>query len=150
MRCVFTKSLKAPSLPSGLFDLAAITPKELLCFPETTLSFIEQQQFDPKKKDAEIVITNSPFIVSCFRAIDVLVENDNGELLPPIEETYGAGFDVLLKQLNNIKSLLPQVAVDDIREQLSQGDDSKALAYILTMGLSMEQAYLKRKLAPSS
>lgn len=148
MKCIFTKNLEVPTLPNGLAGMDVIDSLDTLCFPETTMSMIQQREFNKHDYDEAIVITNSPFIVACFHAVDVLVERDDGGLEAPIEETYGAGFDVLMKQLNGIKSMIPQVVVEEIRAHLDMGD-SNALAYLEHIGLSMEKAYLLRKLQPN-
>lgn len=147
MKCIFTKTLNAPKLPKCMNEL------NILSFPEASLSMVEQQLFNPIDYTEDAVITNSPFIASCFRKEDVLIHvADDGthgdDYFMPSFETYGAGFDVLLKQLNNIKTLLPQVVVDEMRLHLN-GDDTTALEYMETLGSSMERAYLTRKLQPT-
>ena len=117
-----------------------------------------QREFNPSNHHHDVVITNSPFIVACFRKEDVFLYDDSVQSLTvPDFETYGAGFDVLMKQLHGIQSLLPQLVVDEIRTNLKYSDgtvtkdeaDARTLTLINTMGLSMEKAYLLRKLAPN-
>jgi hypothetical protein len=144
MKCLFTKNLITPNtLPNQWNTLNGIE------FPEKNMSLIEQREFDPKNYNDDFVITNSPFIVSCFRSINILILNDNNEYTYPDSEIYGASFDVLLKQLNGLKSLLPNIVVEDIRMHLKE-EDSVALEYIKSIGLSSEQAYLIRKLQPKN
>lgn len=140
MKCIFTKHLTVPSsMPNGV----------AYKFPEKELSLIEQREFDKHAyQGIEYVLTNSPFIVACFHAQDVLVYDDEADTFcPPNSETYGASFEVLMKQLNDIKSSLPQVVVDEVRAHLKMGD-SNALAFVEHLGSSAEKAYLLRKLQP--
>ncbi len=61
-------------------------------------------------------------------------------------ETYGSSFDVLIKDLFGLQSLISQSVINEIREQLNKGDDH-ALEWIENnLGLSAEKAYLTRKL----
>lgn len=39
-------------------------------------------------------------------------------------ETYGASFDVLIKDLFDLRSLISQSVIDEIRVQLKQGNDT--------------------------
>jgi hypothetical protein len=143
MKCLFTKTLVIPkSLPSQLKDLKFID------FPEKNMSIIEQRNFNPKDYDNyDYVITNCPFIVSCFRAVNVVIF-DNDEYTSPNCETYGSCFEVLSKTLNGFTSMLPQLVVDDIKIQLEK-DKEIALEYITNIGDSMDKAYLLRKLDPN-
>jgi hypothetical protein len=62
-------------------------------------------------------------------------------------ETYGASFDVLIKDLFELRSLISQSVVDEIREQLKNGDDQAKEWIEKNLGLSAEKAYLIRKLS---
>ena len=62
-------------------------------------------------------------------------------------ETYGSSFDVLIKDLFGLHSLISQSVINEIRKQLNKGDEH-ALAWIESnLGLSPEKAYLIRKLS---
>jgi hypothetical protein len=143
MHCIFVNSLIAPQiLPDYLSD------KNGLNFPEKRTSMVEQRQFNPAKtgENYDYVITNSPFIVGCFRAINVSIyDAEKNEFSPPIGETYGGSFDVLLKQMNQLKSLLPQIVVDDIRLALD-GDPKAAISHLNSFAPSSERAYLLHRL----
>ena len=62
-------------------------------------------------------------------------------------ETYGASFDVLIKDLFELRSLISQSVVDEIREQLKLGDGHAKEWIENNLGLSAERAYLLRKLS---
>ncbi|WP_067222754.1 hypothetical protein [Marinomonas gallaica] len=62
-------------------------------------------------------------------------------------ETYGASFDVLIKDLFDLRSLISQSVIDEIREQLKHGDDHSREWIEANLGLSAEKAYLIRKLS---
>ncbi len=66
-------------------------------------------------------------------------------------QTYGASFDVLIKEYFNLKSLISQTVVEDIKTHLPKGDsqEEKETARVWlneNLGESMEKAYLLRKL----
>lgn len=100
---------------------------------------------------AELFIsTHSPFMISSFKKENVLMfERSNNDVIsmrPVDNETYGASFDVLIKELFNLRSLISQSVIDEIRKQLEKGD-SEAYEWIKSnLGLSPERAYLLRKL----
>ena len=143
MHCIFVNSLTAPlSLPENLTD------KKGLYFPEKSTSMVEQSAFIPEKmgKTYDFVITNSPLIVGCFRADNVSVyDAEQDRYQPPVGETYGGSFDVLLKQMNKMNSLLPKVVVEDIRQVLN-GDPEAAITHLESFAPSGEKAYLLRQL----
>ena len=80
------------------------------------------------------------------------IENSNKiEMTPVREQTYGASFDVLIKQHFGLRSLVSQTVVQNIKEHLPSDDDPEkrvaARRWIEgNLGESMEKAYLLRKL----
>jgi len=62
-------------------------------------------------------------------------------------ETYGASFDVLIKDLFDLRSLISQSVIDEIREQLKHDDEHAKKWIEANLGLSAEKAYLIRKLS---
>lgn len=97
--------------------------------------------------------THSPFLVSSLHRNDVFKFslNDNGmtSMEPVPSQTYGASFEVLIKQFFGLRSLISQTAVAEIKSILEAGDNAKAREWIETnLGDSVEKSYLLRKLQP--
>ena len=65
----------------------------------------------------------------------------------PSNETYGASFDVLIKEHFGLHSLISQSVIEEIREQLKQGDNHARQWIEAHLGKSPEKAYLMKKLA---
>ena len=66
-------------------------------------------------------------------------------------QTYGASFDVLIKEYFDLKSLISQTVVEDIKAHLPKDDSpdekERAINWLTeNIGESMEKAYLLRKL----
>ena len=96
--------------------------------------------------------THSPFLVSSLKKENVFrfERTDNVVAMWPVEsETYGASFDVLIKEFFGLKSLISQTAVDAIKQQLNNqqlNNEQKREWLENNIGDSMEKAYLLRKL----
>lgn len=132
----------------------------LLDEPETHLnpswrtyfhSYIEEA-IDSNNKNVQLLIsTHSPFMVSALKRNNVYQfrRNDSGliDMNMAQNETYGASFDVLVKDLFELRSLISQSVIDEIREQLKQGDNHAKDWIEKNLGLSAEKAYLIRKLS---
>jgi restriction system-associated AAA family ATPase len=102
-----------------------------------------------------LLSTHSPFMISSLKKSDVYrFERDNDGLIKmnrAENQTYGASFDVLIKEYFDLKSLISQTVVEDIKAHLPKGDSQeekdKARAWLNeNIGESMEKAYLLRKL----
>lgn len=99
-----------------------------------------------------LLSTHSPFLVSSLKKESVMrfERNENGVAMWPVEsETYGASFDVLIKDFFGLKSLISQTAVDDIKHQLDdqQLNNEQRIEWLKNnIGDSMEKAYLLRRL----
>ena len=98
-----------------------------------------------------LLSTHSPFMISSLKKSDVyrFERNDDGfiRMAPATEQTYGASFDVLIKQYFGLKSLISQSVISEIREKLKLSDE-EALAWINeNLGMSPEKAYFQRKLS---
>ncbi|MGP5307440.1 AAA family ATPase [Vreelandella alkaliphila] len=132
----------------------------LLDEPETHLnpswrtyfhSFVESAIGIENEKAQIFVSTHSPFMVSSLKRNNVYQfrRSDNGmiEMKVAQNETYGASFDVVIKDLFDLRSLISQSVIDEIREQLKQGDDHAKEWIEQNLGLSAEKAYLIRKLS---
>jgi predicted ATPase len=107
-------------------------------------------------KSSQIFLsTHSPFMISSLKRENVrFFERDNDGLIsmePAFSQTYGAAFDVLIKEYYGLRSLISQSVVEDIKQRLPAGNQSddafKASRWIEeNLGDSMEKAYLLRKL----
>lgn len=104
-----------------------------------------------KTKSQVLLSTHSPFMVSSLKRNNVYQfrRNENGLIAVNMaqKETYGASFDVLVKDLFELRSLISQSVIDEIREQLKQGDMHAREWIEQNLGLSAEKAYLIRKLS---
>jgi hypothetical protein len=72
-----------------------------------------------------IISTHSPFVVSGSRMGSVFKFERSGgdvELAPVQFETYGASFDMLLKNLFSIDSFIDQSAREDLQRTIQSGD----------------------------
>ena len=102
-----------------------------------------------------LLSTHSPFMISSLKKSDVyrFERDDNGfiKMNRAENQTYGASFDVLIKEYFDLKSLISQTVVEDIKAHLpkgnSQEEKDQARAWLNEhIGESMEKAYLLRKL----
>ncbi|WP_371194269.1 AAA family ATPase [Glaciecola sp. SC05] len=102
-----------------------------------------------------ILSTHSPFMISSLRKTEVyrFERNDNGLItMNQVEnQTYGASFDVLIREYFDLQSLISQTVVEDIKAHLPKNnspDEHRAAVTWITenIGESMEKAYLLRKL----
>ncbi|EJL6491101.1 AAA family ATPase [Vibrio cholerae] len=132
----------------------------LLDEPETHLnpswrtyfhSFVEDAIGNDNEKVQLFISTHSPFMVSSLKRSNVyqFSRDDSGliDMKVAQNETYGASFDVLIKDLFDLRSLISQSVIDEIREQLKQGDHHARKWIEANLGLSAEKAYLIRKLS---
>lgn len=96
--------------------------------------------------------THSPFLLSSLRNENVYLfeRNDNSITMEPVTgTTYGASFDVLIRQFFGLQSLISQTAVEDIKKHLhglGLSKEEQKLWIENNVGDSMEKAYLLRKL----
>jgi len=101
-------------------------------------------------KSQVFLSTHSPFMVSSLKCQNVYQfrRDDNGFIRMNMvqNETYGASFDVLIKELFGLRSLISQSVIEEIRKQLEQGEEHAKVWMENNLGLSAERAYLIRKL----
>ncbi|OJI56821.1 AAA family ATPase [Vibrio vulnificus] len=99
--------------------------------------------------------THSPFMVSSLKREDVMFfeRTDNGliQMKPVDSQTYGASFEVLIKNHFGLRSLISQTVVEAVKEYLPKDERPESLAAARewieeNLGDSMEKAYLLRKL----
>ena len=132
----------------------------LLDEPETHLnpswrtyfhSFVEDTIGIDNEKAQLFISTHSPFMVSSLKRNNVyqFSRSDHGliDMKMAQNETYGASFDVLIKDLFDLRSLISQSVIDEIRVQLKQGNDHAKKWIEANLGLSAEKAYLIRELS---
>lgn len=114
-------------------------------------SFVEDVLGSDNDKAQLFVSTHSPFMISSLKRNNVCQfrRDDNGliDMNVAQHETYGASFDVLIKDLFDLRSLISQSVIDEIREQLKKGDEHARQWIEENLGLSAEKAYLIRKLS---
>ena len=101
-------------------------------------------------KSQVFLSTHSPFMVSSLKRQNVYQfrRDDNGFIRMNMvqNETYGASFDVLIKELFGLRSLISQSVIEEIRKQLEQGEEHAKVWIENNLGLSAERAYMIRKL----
>lgn len=98
-----------------------------------------------------LLSTHSPFLVSSLHQNDVFKFslNDDGRMSmgPVTSQTYGASFEILIKQFFGMRSLISQTAVAEIKSHIEAGDNEKAREWIeANLGDSVEKSYLLRRL----
>lgn len=102
-----------------------------------------------------LLSTHSPFMISSLHKTEVYRfqrdENGHIEMSRAANQTYGASFDVLIKEYFDLQSLISQTVVSDIKNHLPKNDLPEeriaSIAWIKeNIGESMEKAYLLRKL----
>ena len=132
--------------------------------PETHLNPLWRTQFHKNlttalaapgadtRRTQVMLSTHSPYLISSLKKENVyrFERTDNVVAMWPVEsETYGASFDILIKEFFGLKSLISQTAVDAIKKQLNnqQLNNEQRREWIENnIGDSMEKAYLLRKL----
>jgi predicted ATPase len=102
---------------------------------------------------AQIVLsTHSPFLISSLNKKNVFSFNrqEDGQVLmePSTVQTYGAAFEVLIKQFFGLRSLISQTAVEEIKQHIKELPPEEAVTWLKeNMGDSMERSYLIRRLS---
>lgn len=115
---------------------------EHLFYPEVYMSF--EEQFKAFDKICDVVVTNSPILLSQFKRSQVYIYQ-NSRLEPIDFNPYGTDFSILAKRLCGLSSLQSEVFKDDIKARLQS--PSEAIEYLETqVGDSMEKAYLLKQL----
>lgn len=113
-------------------------------------SYLEKVAFSGKKAVQFFISTHSPFMISSLKKESVYHFKRGFDGLVGAEkvatETYGASFDVIIKDLFDLRSLISQSVIDDIREELNKGNAHASQWIQNNLGLSAEKAYLIRKL----
>ncbi|QQK58073.1 AAA family ATPase [Shewanella sp. LC6] len=109
-----------------------------------------QQALGPDNENGQVfVATHSPFMISSLHQQSVFMFKRNEDRTigyrPPSEETYGASFDVLIKQFFGLESLISHSVVEEIRRRIRE-DEHGVVEWLETLGKSPEKAYLIKKL----
>jgi hypothetical protein len=101
------------------------------------------------------ISTHSPFMISSLKRENVfLLARDKKGLIsmePASSQTYGASFDLLIKNFYGLRSLISQTVVKEVKKRLPEDGDAEGAAEAFqwiekNLGDSMEKAYLLRKL----
>lgn len=113
-------------------------------------------QIQSNEKSQILLSTHSPFMISSLKKENVYFfeRNDNDgcvSMTPAHSQTYGASFEVLIKNYYGLKSVISQSAVEDVKAHLSAMNTAESKQQVLSwieenLGESMEKAYLLRKL----
>ncbi|MDV2963678.1 AAA family ATPase [Shewanella algae] len=109
-----------------------------------------QQALGPDNENGQVfVATHSPFMISSLHQQSVFMFKRNEDRTigcrPPSEETYGASFDVLIKQFFGLESLISHSVVEEIRRRIRE-DGADVVDWLETLGKSPEKSYLIKKL----
>jgi hypothetical protein len=102
--------------------------KNSVLYPEKELSIKEQQAFNnedylTESEEDIYIITNSPFIVSCFQSSEVYIYGSNGNSFShPDNEVYGASFDTILTSLVGLNVLIAEKPLMEIKSILKGHD----------------------------
>ena len=114
-------------------------------------SFLQQAMHTESPNSQVFLATHSPFMISSLKRENVFMfhrcEDGTIDYRHPSNETYGASFDVLIKEHFGLHSLISQSVIEEIREQLKQGDSHARQWIEAHLGKSPEKAYLMKKLA---
>lgn len=118
IKCLFMDKLIVPcTMPDG----EKRSNNNSVLYPEKELSIKEQQAFNPDDylTDSEVdiyVVTNSPFIVSCFKSSDIYIYGSDGNSFSnPVNEIYGASFDTILTSLVGLDVLIAEKPLKEIK-----------------------------------
>lgn len=99
--------------------------------------------------------THSPFLISSLKREDIFFfkRDNNGWIAmePAVNQTYGASFDILIKDYYGLRSLISQTVVEAVKKRLPKDNNPESAAEASrwienNLGESMEKAYLLRKL----
>lgn len=109
-----------------------------------------QQALGADNENAQVfVATHSPFMISSLHQQSVFMFERNQDntisYRLPSEETYGASFDVLIKQFFGLESLISHTVVEEIRRRINE-DREGVVEWLETLGKSPEKSYLIKKL----
>lgn len=112
-------------------------------------SFLQQALGEQNENAQVFVATHSPFMISSLHQENVFMfernQNNTIRYRSPSEETYGASFDVLIKQFFGLESLISHSVVEEIRRRIRE-DENGVVEWLETLGKSPEKAYLIKKL----
>lgn len=113
--------------------------------------FLQQAMPKDSLNSQVLLATHSPFMMSSLKRDNVFMfqrcEDGTIDYKHPSNETYGASFDVLIKQHFGLHSLISQSVIKEIREQLKQGDSHARQWIEQNLGMSPEKAYLMKRLS---
>lgn len=112
-------------------------------------SFLQQALGADNENAQVLVATHSPFMISSLHQQSVFMfERNQDNTISyhlPSEETYGASFDVLIKQFFGLESLISHTVVEEIRRRINE-DREGVVEWLETLGKSPEKSYLIKRL----
>lgn len=88
----------------------------LIWYPENTLRFIELICYIPY---IQSVMTESPFIISCYDRTNVWILNEEDKWVNPDFQTYGCGYSQIISDVLGYPHSIPLVIVSG-REGISK------------------------------
>lgn len=97
-----------------------------------------------------LITTHSPYIVSALQSenVHLMKRSEAGvEMSEVTEKTFGASYETIVKQNFELKSLISQTAINEIRKKIHELPTLDAIEWInANLGESAEKAYLLRQL----
>lgn len=108
----------------------------LLYYPERGKSLFKMVNYRPFEKS---VITENPFIISCYSRSQVRIWDDTKGWIPPEEQTYGASMENIMFRLLNVQQSIPSIVYDG-GKKMSQVENylkkiySKSQNYLFEIG----------------
>lgn len=88
---------------------APVLRNEAIWYPERSMTLYEQHMYRPYVKS---VVTENPWIISCYPREKVRVVGEFGEWEWPRNQTYGASVNSMTIQLLGITATIPAMVMD--------------------------------------
>lgn len=102
-----------------------------------------------ERKQDMFITSHSPFVISDTKRENVFIfrrENDNITISDPIEETYGASFDEILKMAFDIKIPISEASLEVIQDLEKSESVEEIEKGIIELGESAELSSLHRRI----
>lgn len=95
------------------YELVSLSKNdEIILYPERAFTFVDCVCYRPYVKT---VVTENPYIISCYSRKDVYVLQD-GEWVHPDDQTYGTSINYLTTLLLNYDGSIPLLPLGGIKE----------------------------------
>ena len=82
---------------------------DLIWYPETSKKFTDIIKYRPYIKS---VVTENPWIISCYDINRVFILGDDGEWRHPRHQTYGLSVDMAIHSIIGINQSIPSTPLD--------------------------------------